>query len=89
MDSLRSRARELLGLSIADEDGEPIIGHRPVSVDGIPVLGKISDGIFIATGTNRDGLSGAPRIASLLCEALQGDVAAIPPVMRPSADRTS
>ena len=88
IDALRSRARELLGLSIADDDGEPVIGHRPVSVDGLPVLGRITDGMFIATGTNRDGLSGAPRIASLLGEALQGGVAAIPPVMRPSVDRT-
>lgn len=44
----------------------PLIGYRPRSVDGLPLIGQPRDfkNIFIATGTNRLGLTWAPEISA-------------------------
>jgi hypothetical protein len=42
----------------------PQLGYRPVALDGKPMLGPLSEnpGIYVATGTKRDGLTYAPLI---------------------------
>ncbi len=87
IETLRSRARELLGSDLEGEEFKPVIGHRPVSTDGFPVLGPIGEGLFIASGTNRDGISAAPGIAGLITRAIDGEVESIPDRMRASVRR--
>ncbi len=43
----------------------PVVGNRPVSFDGKPMLGplKAEPSFYVATGTKRDGLTYAPVIA--------------------------
>ena len=41
---------------------KPILGFRPFSFDGQPIIGEIQKNIFIATGTKRDGLTLSPVI---------------------------
>lgn len=43
----------------------PVVGFRPMSLDGKPMLGplKADDSVYVATGTKRDGLTYAPVIA--------------------------
>jgi glycine/D-amino acid oxidase-like deaminating enzyme len=62
--------RELLSASI-----QPILGHRPISADGMPLLGRTRiDSVLIATGTRRDGFTTAPAIAeNLIDELLEGE----------------
>ncbi len=39
---------------------ETRIGFRPVTADGRPVLGRLADGLFVATGHGREGLTAGP-----------------------------
>jgi len=43
---------------------EPILGFRPISLDGKPMIGPLGScpNIFVATGTKRDGLTYSPII---------------------------
>lgn len=43
---------------------EPILGFRPISLDGKPMIGPLRScpSIFVATGTKRDGLTYSPII---------------------------
>lgn len=43
-------------------------GNRPVPADGFPLIGPVSeiDGLYLATGTYRDGLHQSPVIASYI-----------------------
>lgn len=45
--------------------GSLVKGHRPRSLDGLPMIGALSaaTNIFVATGTNRAGLTWAPGIS--------------------------
>lgn len=46
-------------------------GNRPVSLDTLPLIGKIDDlGLYVATGTYRDGLHCSPVIADALVAAI-------------------
>jgi len=51
-------------------------GLRPMSADGLPLLGRTSlEGLFVATGQYRNGILFAPAIAHLMSRIiLQGDV---------------
>lgn len=48
-----------------DMRGDLVLGLRPRSIDSQPMIGPLSglEGVFIATGTNRVGLTWAPEIA--------------------------
>jgi glycine/D-amino acid oxidase-like deaminating enzyme len=50
--------------------GRPVVGYRPRSLDGLPLIGSpaAADSIFIATGTNRIGITVAPVIAESICK---------------------
>jgi glycine oxidase len=51
-------------------------GLRPMSVDGLPLLGRTTlEGLFVATGQYRNGILFAPAIARLMSRIiLEGDV---------------
>ena len=65
----------------------PVIGSRPATEDGLPVMGMIEEGLWIATGTDRDGLSAAPELSSILADALVAGSDRIHPGFRPSQAR--
>ena len=56
-------------------EGDIIKGHRPRALDGFPLIGSlISDGsIFVASGTNRAGLTWAPAIARQVISWAKGE----------------
>lgn len=66
----------------------PVIGSRPATEDGLPVMGMIEEGLWIATGTDRDGLSAAPELSSVLADALVAGSDRIHPGFKPSHART-
>lgn len=45
---------------------------RPVTPDGLPILGKTSksDGIYIATGAGRKGILLSPSMATIICQLI-------------------
>ncbi|KJK05657.1 MULTISPECIES: FAD-binding oxidoreductase [Pseudomonas] len=45
-------------------------GYRPVSLDAYPVIGRLNDNTFIASGTRRDGYHFAPWLAENLSALL-------------------
>ena len=47
-----------------------VIGSRPATEDGLPVIGSLGEGLWIATGTDRDGLSAAPELSTMLADGL-------------------
>jgi glycine oxidase len=55
--------------------GSLVKGHRPKSIDGLPMIGSLqgSDNIFVATGTNRAGLTWAPSISQEVLSWLDGN----------------
>lgn len=64
---LETLSEDLIGKNLGYElTGEFKIGLRPRALDGFPMIGPISASpdVFIATATNRAGLTWAPYIAS-------------------------
>lgn len=48
-------------------------GNRPVTTDGFPLIGETSwDGLFILTGTYRDGFHKSPVLAQVIAEEILG-----------------
>lgn len=58
--------REFVGVDWGyDVQGRVLMGARPKTIDGLPAIGPVRNGrIYVATGTNRAGLTWAPRIAA-------------------------
>lgn len=49
------------------------VGNRPVPADGFPLLGGArTDGLWIATGTYRDGLHQSPLLARHMADLMEG-----------------
>jgi len=49
-------------------------GNRPVTTDGFPLIGETSwDGLFILTGTYRDGFHKSPVLAQMIAEEIMGE----------------
>lgn len=49
------------------------VGNRPVSADACPLIGKTSvEGLFMLTGTSRDGLHLSPLLAADMAERMLG-----------------
>lgn len=57
--------------------GSLVKGHRPRSMDGLPMIGALgsASNVFVATGTNRAGLTWAPRISEEVLSWLDGNEA--------------
>ncbi|MGW4378916.1 FAD-dependent oxidoreductase [Kitasatospora sp. NPDC004531] len=54
------------------------VGNRPVSLDGMPLLGETGlDGLWMMTGTYRDGLTLSPLLAREMAGLLLGQEASI------------
>lgn len=69
---------ELSGKEISyTVQGRIVKGHRPKSLDSFPIIGPLASNpeIFVATGTNRAGLTWAPAIGDLVTQwASAGDI---------------
>ena len=49
-------------------------GNRPVTTDGFPLIGETSwDGLYILTGTYRDGFHKSPVLAQMIAEEILGE----------------
>jgi glycine oxidase len=49
-------------------------GYRPLSADGHPMVGAVAlNGLFVATGTYRNGVLLAPLVADLIARELDGE----------------
>jgi len=57
--------KEIFG-NFTKVDCKPLIGFRPFSFDGKPMIGPISKDVFVATGTKRDGLTLSPAIVEYI-----------------------
>lgn len=49
-------------------------GSRPATPDNVPLIGRVSDRVVVATGHGRNGLLGAPLTAAAVVALLSGDV---------------
>lgn len=50
------------------------VGNRPVALDGMPLLGPAGpDGLWIMTGTYRDGLTLSPLLATAMSASILGE----------------
>lgn len=76
-------AMDDLSATLGQAECRPVLGHRPVAADGLPLIGRATDTIRVATGTHRDGLVSAPEIADLLAAEIVDGVDAIPTALRP------
>lgn len=76
-------AMDDLSTDLGRAECQPVLGHRPVSSDGAPLLGRGTESVWIATGTHRDGFVSAPEISDRLAEELVLGAAALPSVLGP------
>ena len=61
-------------------------GLRPASPDGLPVLGRVDDGVVVAGGHGREGIIHAPLCArGVVAGVLDGDWSQVPGRFRPAA----
>lgn len=86
--TIREAAVRILSSDVLQDSHRPVIGSRPVSEDGLPLIGELGEGLWIATGTDRDGLSAAPELSRLLASAMTGGDDGIPRAFKPCS-RTS
>lgn len=60
-------------------------GNRPVTFDGFPLIGWLPlSGLYLMTGTYRDGFHCAPLLAAHVANELQGRPGLIDPMFRPT-----
>ncbi|MDC1176316.1 FAD-binding oxidoreductase [Candidatus Pelagibacter sp.] len=57
--------KEIFG-NFTKVDCKPVIGFRPISFDGKPMIGPVNKDVFVATGTKRDGLTLSPLIVDYI-----------------------
>lgn len=71
---LLDRAMELVPVLGDSEIREIRVGLRPVSTDGLPILGPVPtvDNVFVATGHGPTGLHLGPYSGKLIAEIVQG-----------------
>ncbi len=64
-------------------DGEAWVGARPITPDGLPIIGRLPgvDNVFVATGHGMLGITLAPATAHLVADLVQGR--ANPDLVRP------
>lgn len=59
-------------------------GNRPVTLDGFPLIGRLPlPGLYLMTGTYRDGFHCAPVLAAHVANELQGKPGIIDPMFAP------
>ncbi len=68
LDWLRGQSSGLMPALRDWEVAEHWVGLRPSSPDGLPILGPtIVEGLYVASGQNRNGILFAPAVADALC----------------------
>ena len=69
----RAAEREIPGITQGDSRRE-WVGMRPMTPDGMPVLGKLphTPNVWIATGHQMLGITLAPRTGRLMCDLITG-----------------
>ena len=85
---IRLAADRHLAIDLLVDSSRAVIGSRPATEDGLPVIGMLEEGLWIATGTDRDGLSAAPELSTILADAMVDGTDRIHPSFKPSAART-
>ncbi len=72
VDSIRKASSLYFRTPAAGRDVEIWAGMRPMTPDGLPVIGKAPrhENLFIASGHGSDGISMAPATAALLCDMI-------------------
>jgi glycine oxidase len=64
-----------------------LAGNRPVTLDGFPLIGWLPvSGLYLMTGTYRDGFHCAPLLAEHVANELQGKPGVIDPMFRPTRE---
>jgi glycine oxidase len=58
-------------------------GLRPFSPDGLPIIGPVDEGLWVATAHYRNGILLAPYTAKLIAGSLLGDAVKIPSAYSP------
>ncbi|MGY2200390.1 NAD(P)/FAD-dependent oxidoreductase [Pseudomonas gingeri] len=83
-------AVDQLNLDLHDAEVVNIqVGNRPIPADGFPLIGQCEyEGLWLATGTYRDGLHQSPLLASWMADQIQGvpnglDLSSFAPVRKP------
>ncbi|MFF4776970.1 NAD(P)/FAD-dependent oxidoreductase [Microtetraspora fusca] len=62
-----------------------LAGNRPVTLDGFPLIGWLPlAGLYLLTGTYRDGFHCAPLLAEHVANELQGKPGTIDPMFKPT-----
>ena len=65
------------------------VGNRPIAADGFPLIGPCGhDGLWLVTGTYRDGLHQSPLLAAWIADRIEGrdnklDLSAFTPLRAP------
>jgi D-amino-acid dehydrogenase len=72
---LRAAVRRYLGQDFAASGGSAWVGMRPMTPDGLPVIGRLRPwrNAFVSTGHAANGIFMAPVSAELLADAVEGD----------------
>jgi glycine oxidase len=52
---------------------EAVAGLRPVSRDGVPIVGRTAPGVVVAAGHGRNGILFTPLTAELVHQAVHGE----------------
>lgn len=70
---VRAAQRELMADIVEWDLTRTSFGHRPLAADGLPMFGRTPvEGVFVASGTYRNGVLLAPLIADLLVQEMRG-----------------
>ena len=75
-ETLRTMRENAITIIPKLSDGQVIetySGFRPKGEDRFPVIGKIKDGLYVATGHYKDGILLAPITAKIMYESLNGN----------------
>jgi glycine oxidase len=77
-DKLRGAAERLMPGLKAWDLADHWAGLRPKSPDGLPLLGKFADGLYVASGQYRNGILFTPAIADEMAAMMLGKAGGIP-----------
>lgn len=75
-----SLEQELIGRAAAYPlTGAPVIGNRPKSIDGLPLIGPLQEhpNVVVATGMNRLGLTWSPAVATRIASWISSGASAL------------
>jgi len=88
---LAKYAMQQLDEEIAHHQIETLLrGNRPITLDGFPLVGWLPIvGLYLMTGTYRDGLHSAPLLATHVTNELLGEPGIIDPMFNPTRDPIS